>query len=90
MGTQITRLRPIDGCCAETAGGLILVFTALMGTPVSTTHVITGSITGVGYVKKPKGVRWHLARSMLWAWILTIPVTALISAAIYATLSFLL
>jgi len=84
MGTKITKLRPMEGFCAEGSGGLVLLLTALMGVPVSTTHVIAGSIMGVGYVENFKKVRWVTARKMVWAWILTIPFSAIISAAVYS------
>ena len=81
MGTKITKLRPMEGFCAEGSGGLVLFLTALLGIPVSTTHVIAGSIMGVGFIESFKQVRWVTARRMVWAWILTIPLSALIAAA---------
>jgi PiT family inorganic phosphate transporter len=75
MGMKITKLRPVDGFSAETGGGLLLYLTSVFGIPVSTTHVIAGSIMGVGSLKNPTNVRWGIARTMVAAWILTIPVT---------------
>lgn len=75
MGMRITKLRPVDGFSAETGGGLLLFLTAVFGIPVSTTHVIAGSIMGVGAVKRKTSVRWNFARNIVGAWILTIPVT---------------
>ncbi len=75
MGMRITKLRPVDGFSAETGGGLLLFLTSVFGIPVSTTHVIAGSIMGVGATKRPTSVRWSLARNIVAAWILTIPVT---------------
>jgi len=83
MGTKITKLRPLEGFCAEGAGGLVLLITAAMGIPVSTTHVIAGSIMGVGFVENFKTVRWITARKMVWAWVLTIPLSAIIAAISY-------
>ena len=87
MGMKITKLRPVDGFNAETSGGITLFFCTLLGVPVSTTHVISGSIIGVGAVKRLGAVRWGVARNMLWTWILTIPVSAAVSAGIYLLLA---
>jgi inorganic phosphate transporter, PiT family len=83
MGTKITRVKAKEGFCAETASALVLMGTAACGIPVSTTHVISGSIMGVGTVENAGTVRWVTARKILWAWLLTIPVTALCSAITY-------
>jgi inorganic phosphate transporter, PiT family len=83
MGMKITKLQPIGGFCAETAGALTIVGAAAAGIPVSTTHTITGAIIGVGASRRLSAVRWGVARNVVWAWILTIPCTALIAAAIY-------
>ena len=80
MGQRITKLKPVDGFCAETGGGLTLFMTAALGIPVSTTHTITGAIVGVGSVHKLSAVRWGVAGTIVWAWILTIPCTAFIAA----------
>ena len=87
MGQRITKLRPFDGFGAETAGGAVLAMTSHLGIPVSTTHVIAGSIVGVGLTKGRGRVRWPLARNIVWAWILTIPASALIAALSYFTIS---
>jgi inorganic phosphate transporter, PiT family len=76
MGSKITRLTPVDGFCAETAGGLTLLLTAFGGIAVSTTHTIAGAIMGVGATKRLSAVRWGVAGTMIWAWILTIPASA--------------
>lgn len=86
LGTKIKRLRPIDGFCAETGGGLVLLFTALAGIPVSTTHVISGAIIGVGSVKNASSVRWVVARKIFWTWIFTIPASAILSIASFFVL----
>lgn len=83
MGTKITKVTPLEGVCAETAGALTLFTVSNMGIPVSTTHTITGSIIGVGATKRLSAVRWGVTISLLWAWILTIPVSALIAALVY-------
>ncbi len=76
MGMRITKLEPIGGFCAETAGALTLLGTAVAGIPVSTTHTITGAIVGVGAARRFSAVRWGVARTVVWAWILTVPCTA--------------
>jgi PiT family inorganic phosphate transporter len=83
MGQKITRLRPIDGFCAETAAASSIFLSTHMGIPVSTTHVITGAISGVGSVNRLTAVRWGLTLRIVWAWIFTIPATAIIGLAIY-------
>jgi PiT family inorganic phosphate transporter len=83
MGMKITKLQPIGGFCAETAGALTIVGAAAAGIPVSTTHTITGAIVGVGASRRLSAVRWGVARNVVWAWILTIPCTGIIAAAIY-------
>jgi PiT family inorganic phosphate transporter len=85
MGSKITKLRPVGGFCAETAAALTLAYVTLTGTPVSTTHTITGAIVGVGSTRRLSAVKWGVAGRIVWAWILTIPAAALIAA-----LSFLL
>jgi PiT family inorganic phosphate transporter len=79
MGMRITKLRPIGGCCAETAGAIMLIGTAVGGIPVSTTHTITGSIMGVGATQRFSAVRWGVAGRIVWAWVLTIPLSGLIA-----------
>lgn len=83
MGSKITKVTPLEGVSAETAGALTLVLTEQLGVPVSTTHTITGSIIGVGLTKRVSAVRWGVTVSLLWAWILTIPVSAVIAAITY-------
>lgn len=83
MGMKLTHLKPIGGFCAETAGAVVLIMTSLFGIPVSTTHTITGSIMGVGMVKRLTAVKWGVAGRIVWAWVLTIPLTALVSALVY-------
>jgi PiT family inorganic phosphate transporter len=87
MGTKITKLQPIGGFCAETAGALTLVGATLAGIPVSTTHTITGAIIGVGSTKRLSAVKWGVAGRIVWAWVLTIPISAAISAATYYLVS---
>jgi len=83
MGQKITKLRPVGGFCAETAGALTLLGTALWGIPVSTTHTITGAIMGVGATHRLSSVRWGVANRIIWAWILTIPASGLVSILAY-------
>lgn len=83
MGTKITKVTPLEGVCAETAGATTLFLTEQMGIPVSTTHTITGSIIGVGATKRVSAVRWGVTLNLLWAWILTIPISAIIAAVCY-------
>ena len=83
MGTKITKVTPLEGVCAETAGALTLFTVSQFGIPVSTTHTITGSIIGVGATKRLSAVRWGVTINLLWAWILTIPVSAILAALIY-------
>ena len=90
MGMRLTKLRPIGGFCAETAGAVMLIGTALGGIPVSTTHTITGSIMGVGTTRRFSAVRWGLAGQIVWAWIITIPLSALLGAAVWATVELFL
>ena len=87
MGTKITKLQPIGGFCAETAGAITLVGATLGGIPVSTTHTITGAIVGVGSTRRISAVKWGVAGRILWAWILTIPISAAIAAVAYLLIS---
>jgi len=84
MGTKITKLRPVGGFCAETAGGITVILASSFGIPVSTTHTITGAIVGVGSTRRLSAVRWGVAGRIVWAWVLTIPMAALIAALTYA------
>lgn len=88
MGTKITKVTPLEGVCAETAGATTLFVTEQMGIPVSTTHTITGAIIGVGATKRVSAVRWGVTINLLWAWILTIPISALIAALVYLIVQF--
>jgi PiT family inorganic phosphate transporter len=88
MGTKITKVTPLEGVCAETAGATTLFLTEQMGIPVSTTHTITGAIIGVGATKRLSAVRWGVTVSLLWAWILTIPVSATLAAITYYIVHF--
>ncbi|MBS1733399.1 MAG: inorganic phosphate transporter [Bacteroidetes bacterium] len=88
MGTKITKVTPLEGVAAETAGAFTLFFTGQMGIPVSTTHTITGSIIGVGATKRLSAVRWGVTVNLLWAWILTIPVSGLLAAITYYIVHF--
>lgn len=80
MGQKITKLKPVGGFCAETGGAMTLFLATTLGIPVSTTHTITGAIVGVGATKKFSAVRWGVAGGIVWAWVLTIPASALIAA----------
>jgi PiT family inorganic phosphate transporter len=80
MGSRITKLKPVGGFCAESAGAITLFSTALVGIPVSTTHTITGAIVGVGATHRLSAVRWGVAARIVWAWVLTIPASALVAA----------
>jgi inorganic phosphate transporter, PiT family len=82
LGMRLTKLHPIGGLCAETGGGVTIVFLSLFGIPLSTTHTITGAIVGVGSMQRLSAVRWGIAKNIVWAWILTIPCSALFGAAL--------
>ena len=90
MGSKITRLTPMQGFCAETAGAATLFGATYLGIPVSTTHTITGAIIGVGAARRTSAVRWGIARGIVFAWIVTIPASALIAAVGYWLVSFIL
>jgi PiT family inorganic phosphate transporter len=83
MGSKITRLTPMQGCCAETGGAITLFAATGLGIPVSTTHTITGSIIGVGAARKVSAVRWNIASNIVTAWIITLPAAGLIGALFY-------
>ena len=83
MGTKITKLQPFGGFCAETSGAITLFLATHLGIPVSTTHTITGAIIGVGATRRISAVKWGVAGTIVWAWILTIPLAALVSAISY-------
>jgi PiT family inorganic phosphate transporter len=88
MGSKITKLKPVGGFCAETAGAVTLFFATLTGIPVSTTHTITGAIVGVGATRRLSAVKWGVAGRIVWAWILTIPIAAIIAAISYFIIEF--
>ncbi|MBE7178946.1 MAG: inorganic phosphate transporter [Mucilaginibacter polytrichastri] len=83
MGSKITKVTPLEGVSAESAGAVTLVLTEHLGIPVSTTHTITGSIIGVGLTKRVSAVRWGVTINLLWAWIITIPISALVAMLVY-------
>src|SRR5437762_6218341 len=87
MGSKITKLQPVGGFAAETAGAATLFLASSFGIPVSTTHTITGAIVGVGATRRLSAVRWGVAGRIVWAWVLTIPMAALIGAAAYYVVS---
>jgi len=88
MGSKITKLQPVGGFAAETAGAVSLFTATALGVPVSTTHTITGAIIGVGTTRRLSAVRWGIAGQIVWAWILTIPISATIAAGVYFILHF--
>jgi PiT family inorganic phosphate transporter len=90
MGSRLTRLKPRGGFCAETAAAASILIATYLKQPVSTTHVIAGSIAGVGSIQRWKAVRWSIARSIVWAWVVTIPAAAGIAAAAYLTIALFL
>jgi PiT family inorganic phosphate transporter len=83
IGSRITKVTPLEGVCAEGAGALTLFLTILLGVPVSTTHTITGAIVGVGAVKRISAVRWGVTVNLVWAWVLTIPLSAFLAMILY-------
>jgi len=89
MGSRITKLKPIGGFCAETAGAITLFGTAMAGIPVSTTHTITGAIIGVGAAHRLSAVRWGVAQRIVWAWIFTIPASAIVAMGAYWLVRFI-
>lgn len=87
MGSRITRLTPVQGVCAETAGSITLFLATGLGIPVSTTHTITGAIVGVGAARRASAVRWNVAQRIVIAWVITMPAAALIGAVFYGLAS---
>ncbi len=83
MGSKVTKLKPVGGFCAETGAGLCILLCSWLGIPVSTTHVVTGSIIGVGSTHRLSAVRWGVAGNIVWAWVLTIPCAGLVAAGVY-------
>ena len=86
MGSRLTRLKPRGGFCAETAAATSILFATFLKQPVSTTHGIAGAIAGVGSIQRFKAVRWGLAKNIVWAWVLTIPMSATIAVLAYVIL----
>ncbi len=82
MGMKITKLQPVSGFCAETSSAIVLFLANYLGIPVSTTHTITGAIMGVGSIQRASAVRWGVAKKVVWAWLITIPASAIVSAAV--------
>src|SRR6202047_4260551 len=89
MGQKINKRKPLGGFCAESAGAITLFGTALAGIPVSTTHTITGAIVGVGAVHRLSAVRWGVAGRIVWAWILTIPASAVVAAGTFLLIHYI-
>ncbi len=89
LGMRMTKLNPFGGFSAETSAGITIIFATIFGIPVSTTHTITGSIAGVGILKGANGLRWGVARNILWAWVLTIPLSAFCAILSYYCVNFL-
>jgi inorganic phosphate transporter, PiT family len=88
VGSKITRLTPVQGCCASTAGAIMLFAATYLGIPVSTTHTVTGSVIGVGAARKVSAVRWNVATNIVIAWIITLPAAALTAAIFYVLSGF--
>ncbi len=86
MGVKLTNLKPFQGFCAESAGALTIIVCSVVGIPVSTTHVISGSIAGVGFTRRVSAVRWSTAQKIVWAWLFTLPATALVGYLAYQLL----
>ncbi len=89
MGSKLTRLKPRGGFCAETAGAMAILFPTYLGIPVSTTHVITGAIAGVGSIQRPRAVRWKLAKNIVWAWVMTLPAAAAVAGICFFVIHFI-
>jgi PiT family inorganic phosphate transporter len=83
MGSKITRLTPQQGFCAETGGAITIFLATHIGVPISTTHTITGAIVGVGAARRTSAVRWNVAGSIVWAWVITLPMSGLVAAGFY-------
>jgi PiT family inorganic phosphate transporter len=88
MGMRITKLQPFNGFAAETAGAATIISASLLGIPVSTTHVVSGAIMGVGATRRLSAVRWGVARRIVWAWFVTIPASAVVASVTYLVVSF--
>jgi inorganic phosphate transporter, PiT family len=88
MGARLTRLKPRSGFCAETGAAIAVLFSTVLGTPVSSTHAIAGAIAGVGSIQRMKAVRWGLATNIVWAWVMTIPAAAILALLSYYAIHF--
>jgi PiT family inorganic phosphate transporter len=88
MGQKMVKLKPVGGFCAEAGGAIMLLGTAIGGIPVSTTHTITGAIMGVGATQRASAVKWGVATQIVWAWVLTIPISFLVGLFCYRMLIF--
>ena len=88
MGSRITQLTPMQGFCAETGGAITLFLATCLGVPVSTTHTITGAIVGVGAARRISAVRWNVASGIVYAWVITIPASAIVAALAYWAVAF--
>jgi inorganic phosphate transporter, PiT family len=86
VGSKITRMTPVQGCCASAGGAIMLFAATYLGIPVSTTHTVTGAVIGVGAARKASAVRWNIAGNIVMAWIITLPATALVAASCYVLL----
>ena len=89
MGMKITKLKPVSGFCSDTASAITLAFATILGVPVSTTHTVTGAIIGVGSLNGFSAVRWGVARSIVWAWVLTIPASGCVAAIVWGATEFI-
>ena len=90
MGSRLTKIQPINGCAAEVSGAATIIGASIFGIPVSTTHTITGAIVGVGATRRLSAVRWGVAANIIWAWVLTIPMSGLIAAIAHISMDFIL
>ena len=88
LGQKVAKLRPVHGFAAETSAAGTIIGCSLAGIPVSTTHTITGSIIGVGSAKRASAIRWGVTRNIIWAWVLTIPISALIGFVLFQVIQF--
>jgi PiT family inorganic phosphate transporter len=85
VGSKITRMTPVQGCCASAGGAIVLFVATYLGIPVSTTHTVTGAVIGVGAARRISAVRWNIATNIVIAWVVTLPASALVASICYAT-----